>query len=460
MENIKLPEVVLLDTISNIVANLGTTKDKRAHTQIIDRKFSQSELEDMYINDWISGKIIDIPADDATRKWRQMNSNDLEADQLKVVEDYEQMLCVQEKFNEAMKWGRLYGGALIVMVIEGQDMTTPLDVNTIREGSLKNLVVVDRHETSTYLINVYDIFSPNFREPEFYMLEGGAKIHYSRILKFEGVKLPRRKKQNYNYWGAPILQRVYDAIINGQGSANAINSIIYEASVDVIGVQGLMEKLSTPGNSNKVMNRFIQADRLKSINNMLLLDKQNEEYKKVQTSFSGLPDLLVKFLNIVAGAADIPATRLLGQSAQGLNATGEGDIKNYYDMVESQQEKELRPKLQLLDEVLVRSALGAMPKDFSFKFNSLWQISELEQADIELKRSQRDTAYINAAVLTPDIIAKQLQSDDTYQSITDEYVDALEEITFGKTEEMQENNQELEETDENNEEQTPEDETE
>ena len=111
-----------------------------------------------------------------------------------------------------------------------------------------------------------------------------------------------------------------------------------------------------------------------------------------------------------------------------MNATGEGDLKDYYDMVSSIQEHTIRPKLNIIDEIINRSTIGDHPADWDFSFNPLWQISETERSTIELQNSQRDRNYYDMGTLTPDIIAKQLRTDEVYQYIDEDYISNLEEI--------------------------------
>jgi phage-related protein (TIGR01555 family) len=141
---------------------------------------------------------------------------------------------------------------------------------------------------------------------------------------------------------------------------------------------------------------------------------------------------MTRFLNAVAAAADVPATRLLGQSAQGLNATGEGDLTNYYNMVSSKQEVFLAPQLRYLDEILTRSVYGSMPEDWTFEFNPLWQLSPQSQATVDVQNAQRDEIYLRNEVVTAPIVAEELRENHTYGSIDDDYIEVLEEIEVEK----------------------------
>lgn len=422
------PIIETVNTLRNLVANLGTRKDKRSYSYFTNRVFTYQELEDMYTNDWLSGKIIDIPANDAVRNWRRITTPSLDPEELEKYLQAEKDFDVKVKFNDALRWSYLFGGSLIFLGVENSgNLEEPLVLDGIKEGDLEHIHVMDRWMVSASEINSTDPTKSNYQFPEYYMLPGGHRVHHTRVIRFDGFRPPFRVRQRNNYWGSPMLQRVYDAVLNSQSFAQIVNSLVYEAKLDVVSVPGLMQKLSTPDGEKQLVNRFMLADMLKSINNMLLLDAE-ENHDRKQTSFGGLDSLIDKYLTIVSAASDIPATRLLGQSPGGLNSTGESDLENYYNMIGSKQETELDPALNYFDQVFTRSTLGYYPDDWSFEFNSLWQLSDKTKSEIQKSNADRDKVYIETGVIVPSIAAKQLKEDKVYTSIDDEYVEALEAV--------------------------------
>jgi phage-related protein (TIGR01555 family) len=434
-----MPRKKVIDSMINWVANLGTPKDKRTQSYFYQNNVVQGELEGLYTNNWIAGKTVDIPVEDMLRNWRRITTPSMSPEQIDEYRKAEVELQVRDKFGRAGKWGRLYGGAVILMGINGAGpMDTPLKLDRVKKGSLKFLHVIDRYDLSVNELNTTDPTKANYRLPEFYTLAGGTtRIHHTRLLRFDGIDIPWRIRQNNQYWGISILQRVYDAITNAKTVGDSIASMTYESSIDVVQVKNLFQQLAAPGGTEKVIERFQLADTIKSFNNMLILD-ESEQYNKSTVQFGALPDIMTRFLNVVAAAADVPATRMLGQSAQGLNATGEGDLKNYYDMVQAKQEVDLGPKLRYLDEVLVRSTFGSMPKDWSFEFESLWQVPPAAQALIELQNAQRDEIYMRNGVVTSSVVAKELREEQTYTSLDDDYIEVLEELDEEELEESRE----------------------
>ena len=425
------------DGLENLVAQLGTEQDKRSHSKFVNNKMlsadgNQDELNAMYRTDWLCGKVVDIIPDDMTREWREF-TGDVDPKVVKALEDEEDRLQLSSYFNEAHKWGRLYGGGLIVMSIDdGQTPDKPLDINKIKKGGLRHIKAIDRHRVSNAdIVPIADPMNINFGMPEYYRFnETSVKIHHSRILRFDGISLPFDEFRRNNYWSDSVLSRLYEAVINFNTTGDGAASMVYETNVDIVKVKGLMGYLQTAEGEALLRKRFTMAGMMKSFNSMMLLDNE-EGFESKNNTFAGLPDLLDRFALFLSAASDIPATRLLGSSASGLNATGEGDLKNYYDTVRSTQKKVYKPLLDYFDKIMAKSLGLADDTDMDYDFKSLFQMTPKEMADLQLVNAQRDQIYLDRNVITEEIVAKELKQDGTYTNITDEYLEELEEFENG-----------------------------
>ena len=425
------------DGLENLVAQLGTERDKRSHSVFVNAKRlsaegGQEELNALYRTDWLAGKVVDIIPDDMCREWRSF-TGDIDPEIVTTLEEEEDRLELSFNFNLCHKWSRLYGTSFIVMDIDdGQSPEEPLDFNRIKEGSLKHIKTLDRHQMShQQSVPVTDPFNPNFGFPEYYYVhESTVRIHYSRVLRFDGVRIPYHEFRRNNYYSDSILDRLYDALTNFNTASNSAASMIYETNVDVMKIKGLMSYLSSSEGESLLRKRFALAGQLKSFNNMLLLD-QEEDWQTQSNTFAGLPDLLDRYALFLSGASDIPATRLLGSSANGLNATGEGDLKNYYDAIRSIQKREYKPKLNYFDRIMFASLGIDYEESKQYEFNSLFQMTPKEISDMNFVDSQRDQIYLINGVITEDIVAKELKQNDVYTNIDDDYIRELEEFELG-----------------------------
>lgn len=415
------------DGLVNVVSGLGTGKGKRGHGRFVhDAMFSYREWEAAYQTNWIARKIVDIPADDMTREWRTIKCQD--ADAIRIEED---RLNVQSCVNEALSWARLYGGAAI-LPITNQDFEKPFRPELIKKGEAQRLLVFDRWDLIPHAINTWDVLAENYLQPEYYTLyQGSQKIHWSHFVRFIGAKLPRRQRVLMQGWGDSALRKCLEDIKDTVSAKDGIAELMQSANLDVITRQGLAEDLSTDQES-AIIARYTLFDQMKSIINTALLDG-DEKLDRLTLNLSGVAPVIDTMMVWISGAADIPVTRMFGQSAAGLNATGEGDLKNYYDSIRSQQNSQLHRPMAALDAIMVRSAMGNMPKDYNYDWNRLAQPNRKEEAEAQKVEAEADVILLDAGVIGRGQVMRRLQSEEVYQYDDDmiERIEATEDLSLG-----------------------------
>lgn len=368
------------DSLTNLVSRLGTDRDKASHSAYALGQLDEQQILAAYKTAWLPRKIVDIPAFDSVRAWRDWQA---ESDQIEKIEDEEKRLNVKGKVHEAKVKARLWGGAAIMIGTGDVNPAEPLGVERIGAGGLQYLTVLTKRNLSSGEIDK-DPASEFYGKPKVYTLsnasDGMVEIHPSRLVIFQGSPQP---DQDFaaDGWGDSVLQSTMDAIKQADGTAANIASLVFEAKIDIIRIPNFMSSLADEGYKQKIIERYTLANTGKGINGTLMLDKE-EEYESKSANFATLPDVLDRFLQIVSGAADIPATRLLGQSPAGQNATGVADMKNYHDRLSAMQEIEMTPAMARLDECIIRSALGTRDPSIYYRWTPLEQMSEREKADI------------------------------------------------------------------------------
>lgn len=388
------------DGLVNLVANLGTPRDKAASTFYGIPSLSEQEADNAYRGTWLARKVIDIPAMDSCRKWRGWS-----ADQANItaIEGEEKRLGLQQKLLEALIRARLTGGAALYIGTGHSDPMLPLKPESLGKAGIRHLNVLSKRVLQAGELD-RDPESPGYGRPAFYTLSSGTsgqlQIHPSRLVILQGAVRPDPELDTSNGWGDSVLLAISKAIKDADASAANIASLVFEAKVDVIKIPNFMAQLADPGYEEKVLNRLQLAAMAKGINGTLVMDAE-ENYDQKQLQFGGLVDLLMGFMQLVSGASDIPMTRLLGQSPGGLNASGESDLRNYYDRISSNQELVLQPALQVLDECLIRSALGSRPAEVFYNWRSLWQTTDTERAAIG-KTTAETIKTISETRLLPD----------------------------------------------------------
>lgn len=368
------------DGLRNFASNLMTDRDKAASSSYFFQPLNDGQLAAAYRGSWLPRKIVDIPAEDSTRKWRAWNA---EADQITLLEAEEKRLDLRAKVRRAMIAARLRGGAALYIGDGSSDPSQPLNVERVSRNGLRYVTLLTKDHLSPGDVD-RNVESPYFNRPKNWMLtglKGQIEIHPTRLALFFGAPLPEDTFDASYGWGDSILDATYQALTQADATTANIASLIFEAKVDVLSIPNLMRELAEdPRFEETLLTRATTAARIKGINGMLLIDSE-EEYSAKSASFANLGEIMDRFFQNVCGAADIPMTRLFGRSAAGMNATGEGDLKNYYDMVQAVQENEVGPALHMLDEALIRSALGSRPEELHYNWRSLWQTTEKERIE-------------------------------------------------------------------------------
>lgn len=403
------------DSLTNVMSGAGTTADKRVHAHYSNVFVDQQQIEASYRSSWLARKIVDMPAQDMTREWRDWKTD---SETIGKIEAEEKRVKLRDCVGEALILGRLGGGAIFIGVT-GDNPAEPLDVARIRPGGLSYLAVFSRWQL---LLGdeVTDPADPLFGGPAWFEItttsaSTGVRIHPSRIVAFKGAHVMRGITTDWQaaFWGDPIYQAVGDAIRNADSAQNSFASLIDESTYDVIGIPGLMERLSQPGGDAQLSKRLDAAKFGKSIHRAIVLDsgeggKDAETWETRQVTWTGMPELMAAFLQTVAGAADIPYTRLLGTSATGMNATGAGDERDYVSSIGTKQEMTLRPALDRIDAVLLPSS-GV--KDYPwYDFAPLFEMDEKERSALDKQTADTAKVWADSGLVPIDALAKGVQN--------------------------------------------------
>lgn len=390
------------------------------------------KLEAMYRSSWVVGQVVDVVADDMTRKGVKLNGLSTPKDSEMIDQEMDR-LQVWDKLNKNIKWSRLYGGSLAVMMIDGQNVATPLNPTTIGKDQFKGLLVLDRWMVQPTLEDLVTEMGPDYGKPKYYDVITDSvglcnqRIHYSRVIRMDGVELPYWQSITENLWGQSVIERLEDRLTIFDSATLGAGQLVYKAHLRTYKVKKLREIIATGGKFYDALVKQIQEIRMWQSNEGMTLMDADDAFETHQYSFTGLDNLLLQFGQQISGATGIPLVRLFGQSPAGLNATGESDLANYYDNINQQQEGRLRTPLQVLYAVLHMSVLGKpLPDSFSFKFASLWQLDDEKKANVAKGVTDAVLAAEEAGLIKRSTALKELRQSSevtgVFSHITDEEI--------------------------------------
>src|SRR5699024_9619352 len=104
--------IKFFDSLTNVIAQIGFGGDKAAHSRYSGEGQAETELMDAYRFAWLPARIVDVPADHATRHWRKWTGDPATVDR---IEEIERRINLQQAVNECLKDARLFGHAAILI---------------------------------------------------------------------------------------------------------------------------------------------------------------------------------------------------------------------------------------------------------------------------------------------------------------------------------------------------------
>jgi hypothetical protein len=400
------------DAYSNVITGLGTDRDKSSGGGFQVRgQLGPTILSDVYEQDAIAARIIDRLPDDATREDITLTSVDAKVDFEAVLSNLDDLEALN-KVGDAWRWARLYGGSLLFMnVNDGNKMDEPLDL--AKASKLSSLQVIESQFVLPTKFNP-GLGARAFRNPEFYdvVLPLGTgtnmrKIHRSRVIRFDGVRVPPTRMIQGNGWGPSVLDRVFTEVSQIGEVMGYSRNIIHDISLMVLQIEGFRDMLIGTDKDQQEARAILESLKYNADNlHMLALDSK-DKYIEVARTVSGLTELIDKFVDALVRATEMPRTIILGEQPSGLGSTADAEIRSWYDSVASQQKRVLTPALNRLLEVIFAIRDDNI-SEWVIDYASLWQPSAKEQAETYNAWSQGDERYMLNGVLGEDQVEQLL----------------------------------------------------
>lgn len=394
--------------------------DKKLGTSFgqVPRLFEQ-QLTDLYRGDGFAKRTIDLPTGEMVREWFEIHG-DTDGGIMK----YLDRIRARQHTNQALRWSHLYGGSLVVMLInDGGKLDTPLNEGNIK--GIEQMRIYDRNRVTWTSADLYaDPENPKFGQLEWYTVSPTAtagmiqpfRVHETRCLRFDGIQVNDRTRQENNGWGDSIFQSVYSQLADLTGSYHASKEVIDDFIQIILKIDNLQELIAS-GQEELVKKRLNIMDLGRHVMNTIMLDTK-EDYTKEASRVAGLDKLLGKFAEAYSAVTEIPLTLLMGQSPGGFNAKDEGSVRKWYDKIAQDQEDEMRPQMERLVYLTMLAkegpSKGQVIEDWALEFNPLWQPTEAEVVEMRHKQAETDKIYIDSQVLTPEEVTVSRFSGDEY----------------------------------------------
>jgi phage-related protein (TIGR01555 family) len=353
----------------------------------------------------------------------------MDTDDLKAINDAISDLGVVSKYVDAAVWARVFGGCVVYIGADdgakGPLLAAPLNEAGIK--TLDHINVINRRYAQPH--SWYkDPSNPKFGEPETYMITPtgtGAEvdattaiIHETRLIRFDGLRASSFYRQQNQGWGLSLLQRMNQVLQDYGMSFQGLAHLLSDANQGVFKMEGLIDALAAQETS-LIQGRMQLLDMSRSDVRAIVLDK-DEDFTRQNFNWSGIKDPFSMMMLRLSSEARIPVTVLMGQSPAGMDATGESDLRWFYDQTEAQREAYLEPKLRDIIRLITLAKDGPTGgnalENYTISFPPLWQPTEKEQAEIYKTNAEGDQIYMDGGVLIPSEVALSRFTPDGYST--------------------------------------------
>ena len=398
------------DGWSNLFTNLGVDgKDKTMANEILHLPLTEIKASNIYAGDDIARRIVEIVPTYATKKWIDLIGDFTGKDE--IIKNIKK-LNVKSKFKEAWIDARVYGGAVILLVMDDKKENWFNPIGNLNKRKIQSLIVYNRHQIINGTKITDDPESNNFGFPETFILQhknnigselNNLEIHHSRFIRFDGLRLPDRMFISNQYWHDSVLSAVYQIVSDYAQVNKSIVNLVMDYRSNILKIRGLADKISNVDTTNVLSERIQILNLLKSVLRTTVLDFDDEEYEQnTPQNMAGLNDLIRFVTDRLVTASGIPHTILLGESPSGLAATGRSEENSFYEDIANKQTEFLESKIDYFFDILFS---GNPPSNFRWEFAPIKENTEKEKAEISELMSRSDERYYNAGIVTAAEIA-------------------------------------------------------
>lgn len=400
--------------------------DKRLGTSFFSSFLSPYEAMELWRGDDIASRIVEtVPNEGLREGWELCIEGETdETELIKEVTAKWEDLGLWQALWQAWCYENCYGGSGIYLgTTDGAEVQEELKIDSIQ--AINYLTVLEPLELQPVRWQ-NDPKKGKLGEPTHYRLSplvqgglngAGVIVHASRIIAFPGIRVSRRQVSTNFGWGDSRLSRCRDVLRDFHTSWASAGVLVQEFAQAVYKIKGLSEIISFD-KDKELQDRIRAMDLASSILRAKVVDADLEDYKREQTPVTGLSDLLDRFATRLAAAADMPVTLLMGQSPAGLNATGESDIRFFYDRVHSQRVRKIRPAIEQIIRIIFASMQVEEPQDWSVEFPPLWQPTEKEQAETRYLQAQVDEKEVLNQIVSPEEVREGRHGGRNWSSKT------------------------------------------
>lgn len=378
-------------------------------------------------------------SNEMTREWGKVkikgDSDEDYTDKIGEIEERIKVLGIRDLMRRHIETEMIFGRSQLFIDIKGHENKADLPLlisnKTLSKGCLKGLRLIEPIWSTPSMYNASNPTESDFFVPtKWFVL--GKEIHADRLMTLIMRPVPDMLKPAYNFSGVSMLQLMQPYVERWQRTVDSVSDLVH--SFSITGLKTNMQNILEGGQEGmaQLVMRSQMFSQLRNNQNLMLMDKDMEEFFQFNTPLSTLDNLMQKAQEQMAGPSHTPLVKLLGITPSGLNANSEGEIRVYNDYIASLQEAHLRPQIEAILHLVQIDLFGEVDDQIVFEFNPLEQMNDEQKATIAKSKADADAVYIQSGVLAPEEIRERLAKDESgdYSGIDVEDVPEQPEMDF------------------------------
>lgn len=370
-------------------------------------------------------------ADEVVRTWGKVVSTSKDgAAATKITELTQKLerLNIRSLIRTAVIHDQAYGGAHIFPHLKENGVDVPPDTplllspTFVKRGCLESFTCVEPMWVTPNAYNAIDPTKANFYKPSsWYMLS--KVVSNTRLFTMISRPVGDMLKAAYSFRGVSISQLAMPYVDNWLRTRQSVSDTVKQFSITYFKVD--MAQCLAPGGSMSLDNRIQLFNLYRDNRNAGVVDKEGEDIAQINTPLSGLDALQAQSQEQMAAVSHIPLVKLTGITPAGLNANSDGEIRVWYDYVAGYQAHNAGPLMEWILDLVQLSEYGEIDPGLCWDWNPLYELTDLELADVREKNARTDLAYMEAQVVSGEAVQQRLAGDPNsgYASILAEQDD-------------------------------------
>lgn len=361
---------------------------------------------------WLVDKACSMAGEDAVRNgWTlkaKANGSELSDEDNAALSDYDIPFKLKENLVEFNRFKNVFGIRVALFEVDSEDpdyYQKPFNIDGVTKDSYKGISQVDPYWMMPMMTaeSTSDPSSQHFYDPEFWVISG-RRYHRSHLIIARGPQPADILKPTYIFGGVPLTQRIYERVYAAERTANEAPLLAMNKRTTAIHVD--MEKAVL--NEKKFSDRLAFWVRFRDNHAVKVLGKE-ETMEQFDTNLTDFDSIIMNQYQLVSAISKVPATKLLGTSPKGFNATGEFETVSYHEELESIQENVCSPLLERHYLILGRS-LG-IECEVCVVWEPVDAMTAGQQAEVNAKKAAAREAYVNMGAVSPDEVRHVLRDD-------------------------------------------------